>query len=489
MTDQEVRIRIAQGEDSRTQFKVGPIGVTKLAAELAAFTNSSGGIIVFGVDDNGVVIGLERSQVKTLDSEISNASNDNVRPAVYPQTEYHTIDGKLILVVHVLEGVAKPYSDKTGCFWVKAGPDKRRVTAREELQRILQKSSLLCADEMPVSGSSWDDLNLSHVVAFLDNNYGIHQSESLADDGLVAKKVLGNLGLINNGVLTLAGLLLFGRNPQRFRRVDVVKCVRFPGNDLSDVSYLDSQDFSGTIQEMYRDTMAFLDRSMRHEQAGQDFNSIGMPPVPMLALEEYVVNMLLHRDYFVSSAWKVFVFQNRIELISPGSLPDNLTIEQMTSGVSVPRNAVLFSLAIKDGIPYRGIGSGVSRAVRLHPDVDFVNDDAGFYLKTVIWIQRVDIEEKTRVLGSGNVKTLSNTLDIHVDFEDKIKTLPPTVRMKVLKVWKAVGTKDYFKRADAIAATGLSKASCSLLLNHMAELNLTEPVKSHGKGAYRFVTS
>ena len=129
MTIEEIRLRIAQGEDSRTQFKRGPIGVAKLATELAAFSNAEGGVILFGVDDDGTVVGLDKTAKKALDVELSNAANDNVRPSVYPRTEFHTISGKQILVVSVPEGVSKPYADKMGNFWTKSGPDKRRITA------------------------------------------------------------------------------------------------------------------------------------------------------------------------------------------------------------------------------------------------------------------------------------------------------------------------------------------------------------------------
>lgn len=386
MNETEIRIRLAQGEDSRTQFKSAPIGVAKLAAEMAAFTNSGGGVIFFGVNDDGSIVGLSREQVATLDSEISNASNDNIRPPVYVQTEYHTLGGKLILLVVVADGIAKPYTDKSGNIWVKSGPDKRRVTAREELQRMLQRSSLLNADTLPVHGTSFADLDRLHVSEFLERNYKVKGELAFAGEGEEARRILRNLGLMCEDELTLSGLLLFALNPQRCRPMDVAKCVWFNGNDLGGTDYLDSQDFGGTVRDIFKGIMSFLSRTLRHEQAGQGFNSIGIPEVPMPALEEYVVNMLLHRDYFVSSAWKVLVFCNRIELISPGSLPDNLTIEQMKSGVSVARNSRLLSFAVKDGLPYRGLGSGVSRALALYPKVDFISDPNGLFFKTIVWL-------------------------------------------------------------------------------------------------------
>ena len=383
MTKAEITERIAQGEDSRTQFKRGPIGIAKLAAELVAFSNASGGSILFGVDDDGNVMGLGTRDKKILADDISNAANDNVRPAIYPQTEYHTIRGKQILCVTVAEGALKPYSDKSGSYWTKSGPDKRRITSREELQRILQKAHLLYADETPVYGTSAKDIDLYHFGEFLERNYGI-SAESVLEPGKVdIPLMLRNLGFASGDQLTLAGLLLFGKNPQRYAPVNVVKCVAYYGNDMAGSNYRDSEDFRGTIRDMYRSTMQFILRNLRHEQAGQGFNSIGIPEIPEEALQELVANMFLHRDYFMSSPWRVMVFDNRVELISPGSLPNHLTIEMIKSGVSVARNPLIFTFATKE-IPYRGLGSGIKRVTEITKHVEFISDsEANFFTAKV----------------------------------------------------------------------------------------------------------
>ena len=374
MTNEEIVECIAQGEDSRTQFKLGPIGVAKLAAELAAFSNAAGGVILFGVGDGGEVIGLDAAAKKLLNDELSNAANDNVRPSVYPQTEYHTIDGRQILCVTVAEGVSKPYADKSGNYWMKSGPDKRRITAREELQRILQKSHLLHADEVPVYGTSTKDIDLYHFGEFLERNYGISAEDVLEPGKVDIPQKLRNLGFAEDSQLTLAGLMLFGKNPQRYLRTKVVKCVAFYGNSIAGTKYRDSEDYCGTIRDLYNKTMQFILRNIHHRQGNQGFNSIGIPEVPEEALQEIVANMLLHRDYFTASPWKVLIFDDRIEIVSPGSLPNHLTIDKIKAGVSVARNPVLFTFATKE-IPYRGLGSGVKRILEIVKDIEFKSDD------------------------------------------------------------------------------------------------------------------
>ena len=384
MDTEDIIRRVRQGEDSRTQFKREAIGVARLAEELTAFANADGGVILFGVDDDGTVVGLGDEQRSVINRDLSNAANDGVRPAVYPRTEFHEIDGKIVLAVLVPEGSAKPYADKSGAYWTKSGPDKRRIVAREELQRLLQRSLLVHADEMPVPNSTLEDVDRIHLGEFLERNYEIPRKDVLSCGKVDVPQVLSNLGLMSGSQLTLAGLMLFGIEPQRRSPVNVVKAVWFKGDDSSVSEYYDSEDIGGSIRDMYKGTMAFLRRCLHHVQDGQDFNSLGVLEVPEDALKELVVNMFLHRDYFVSAPWRVFVFDNRIELISPGSLPNHLSIAQMKAGVSIPRNPLLFSLAVKDGIPYRGIGTGVRRAVALVPDIAFENDPDGFFVKTVI---------------------------------------------------------------------------------------------------------
>ena len=396
MTEIEIRKRILQGEDSVTQFKCGPIGVVKLAMELVAFTNSEGGVIFFGVEDDGSVCGLSKADAKSLDAEISNASNDNVRPAIYPRTEFHTIDGKLILAVIVPEGVSKPYADKTGAFWMKVGPDKRRVTAREELQRMLQASLLVHADELPLKGTSVKDIDLYHFGEFLERNYRIPLVDVLEPGKVDIAQLLSNLGFLEGAQLTLAGVMLFAKTPQRFAPVNLVKCVSFVGNCISGTQYRDSEDFKGTLRDMYRATMSFIMRNLRHEQRDQGFNTIGMPIVPEDSISELVANMFLHRDYFVSSPWRVLMFDDRIELHSPGCLPNHQDIAKIKAGVSVVRNP---------------IGSGIKRAIELYSSIEFINNvEANEFVAIIRYETILDKEEGVNTPCQG-VNTPSEDLD------------------------------------------------------------------------------
>jgi ATP-dependent DNA helicase RecG len=366
---------IERGEDSRTQFKQTVTNPESAAGDLVAFSNSKGGRIVIGVNDQGTAVGLSTDDIRRINQLISNTATNLVRPSVNPTTENVSVGGLLVIVVTVHEGISKPYSDNNGVFWVKSGADKRRVTSREEVQRMLQSADLVHADEISVEGTTTGDIDLDHFSTFFEKLYGEPLGKALDKDGLSLGRLLNNLGLAREASLNLAGLMIFGRHPQRHRPAFVVKAVAFVGNDPAGEKYRDSQNIEGCLRDLHKETMSFLTRNLRRLQGDKGINTEGDLEISPAALEELVVNMLLHRDYFISAPWRVMLFDNRIELISPGSLPNNLTVENIRSGVSVIRNPLLASFATKGGeLPYRGIGTGIRRALATVPDLELESD-------------------------------------------------------------------------------------------------------------------
>jgi ATP-dependent DNA helicase RecG len=362
---------IGRGEDSRTQFKQAQdvTNAESLAGELVAFLNFKGGRIIIGVSDLGAVIGVSSADVRRLNELLSNTATNNVKPAINPETENIPLGDKLVIVVTVPEGISKPYADNKGVFWVKSGADKRRVTSREEIQRMLQSAGLVHADEVPVEGTTIADVDLAHFRTFFKKHYG----EPLKKGAAPLAQLLSNLNLMKGGTLNLAGLLLFAHNPQLRRPAFMVKAVCFVGNDPAGEQYRDSEDIGGCLKDLHAQTMSFLLRNLRRVQAGQGFNTEGKLEVSQSALEELVVNMLLHRDYFISAPWRVMIFDDRIELINPGALPNNLTVEHIRHGVSNMRNPLIASFATKE-LPYRGIGTGIRRALAAVPELWLESD-------------------------------------------------------------------------------------------------------------------
>lgn len=384
METTELLAIIANGEDYRHQFKADIKNANALASEMVAFSNSSGGYILIGISDNGEVFGLNDEDIRRINQTISNAAADFVKPAINPVTQNFSFAEGKVLLLTVEEGLNKPYMDNNGYIWVKSGSDKRRVTAREEMQRIFQAANLIHADETPVHGSSVDDLDVEFFDAFFEREYG----ERVEELGISRAELLENMNLAHNGRLNICGTLLFASKPHVRLPIFVVKGVAFPGVDIEDETYLDSQDMTGKLSDVYRDTLSFVLRNIRHVQNEQGFNSLGEPEIPRIALEELIANALIHRDYFVSAPVKVLIFEDRVEIVSPGHLPNNLTIENIKMGNSNVRNPILASFATKI-LPYRGIGSGIRRALKAYPHIDLIDDRSQNQFNVIIHRQAI----------------------------------------------------------------------------------------------------
>ncbi len=370
---------IALGETSTVQFKRTLDSTDKLAAELCALANSEGGLLLFGVENDGSVTGLDPSEVRVLNSKIANVASEKIREPLFPTSEVVQVEGKNVLVVHVPESQSKPHFDPSGAIWVKNMADKRRVTSREELRRIFQDAQVFYADEQPVYRSTIADLHREAFERFYEKAYG----EAIDREAKPLVRFLENLNLVKNENLTLAGLLFFGKRPERFRPELMTKAVAFPGTEATDTKYSDSEDLDGTLPKQLELARAFILRNLRKEQAGQSVNTEGLPEIPTEALEELLVNMLVHRNYFVAAPQKVFIFRDRIELHSPGTLPNALTVEQVKAGNSIPRNPIIHGLASKI-MPYRGIGTGIRRALKLYPAIDLLNEEQENRFRVII---------------------------------------------------------------------------------------------------------
>ena len=372
MNEAELLEIIKCGETGKVQFKRTFDNQDKIAAEMIAMSNAKGGMIIFGVDDKtGNAIGLDYSSLQTIGNKVATIANELVKPQVYITTEVISIEQQKLLIVHIDEGIAKPYKDNNGTIWMKQGADKRRVTDNDEIMRLFQQSGKAFVDEMIIAGTNITDVDKNKVSHYITRALQDPDDEYENVPEIILYQ---NLSIIKNTNLTLGGLLFFSKKPQKFRPVFCVKAVSFYGNSMGGLNYRDSRDITGTIPELFRESMLFFKGNLRHEQKGQDFNSTGILEISEIALEEMIQNALIHRDYTQNAPVRLMVFDNRIEIISPGVLPNNLTVEKIKFGTAIMRNHLLASYASKL-IKYRGFGTGIIRALKEQPDIEFINDE------------------------------------------------------------------------------------------------------------------
>ena len=378
---ENLKKRIYLGEDSYTQFKVNITNSDKLAEELVAFSNAKGGLLIIGVDDKAEIVGLSSDDIRRLNQLIGNVINANITPPIYPLVSIKEINNKKILVIEVDEGVNKPYSTNKGLYITKAGSDKRKISP-EELKRLFAESKKLYADEEIIKTSDITDLNSQLFYRFLrvDNKTVYNE---LKAGKLSFEHVLQNLELLRNGHLTIAGNLIFGLEPQRFCPSFYVDAVYFDGNDITTNQFISKATLKGTFEKLYDDSLSFITTKLRRVQKENNFNSNGILEIDEEVLSELIVNALVHRDYYINSSIKIFIFDNRIEIINPGKLTNSLTVEKIKSGISIHRNPILNSIS-KYILPYSGYGSGIKRVLKLDPTIQFINDIEKEQFKVII---------------------------------------------------------------------------------------------------------
>ena len=360
---------ITKGEDSFHQFKETITHPETLAKEMVAYSNSEGGIVLIGVTDKDEIKGLNLNDVQDLNKHISSAATDYVRPPIAPITENIRLAGGIVIVLKIDKGNAKPFRDKSGHVYVKNGIHRRKLTASEEFLKGYQESNLMHADTSKVSGSSLVDLDREYFATFFKKLY----DEKIEDQSIPLPKILENMNLSKDGKLNYTGLLLLGLRPEYKLPAFIVKAVSFPGINIEDVNYIDGKDIKGKLSDIFQQVMSFILSNIRHVQNNQGFNSVSEPEIPRFVLEELVVNALIHRNYSISAPVQVLIFYDRIEIISPGLLPNNLNIENIKMGNFKFRNPTLVSYASKI-LPYNGPGTGIMRALKSYPEIEFDNN-------------------------------------------------------------------------------------------------------------------
>ena len=368
---------ISTGETSKVQFKESLPNPESVSREIVAMSNSIGGVILLGIKDRtGKIVGLSSNQVEYADRKVSEFA-DNLKPPVYLTTEVLKAESngveENIMVIHIKEGINKPYKTAQGEIYVKQGSNKRLLTDNAEIMRLFQASGNLLADEMEIHGTSMEDIDEKKFSEFFTKEFG----KSFEEKGLNFKQALKAKRVLRNSQLTLAGLLFFGKTPQTVKPAFTVKAVSFFGNSLEANQYRSKpKDLTGTIPDLFNKSIDFLMGNLSSVQTGDSFNTQGKLEVSRIALEELLQNALVHRDYFKNAPIRLLIFDDRIEIISPGKLPNSLTVEDIKFGNPVIRNNQLVAFSTHT-LPFSGLGSGIKRSLEEEPNIELINDKDG----------------------------------------------------------------------------------------------------------------
>jgi ATP-dependent DNA helicase RecG len=372
---------IANGENSGIEFKRDDIRPEQLAKEIVALVNLQGGRILLGVEDNGTISGLRQ---KNTQEWVFNIFRDKVFPQIIPFYEEISIDNHLrIGIITIASRISKPYMLKHNNreeIYIRMG-DRSELASREQQLKLFESGGLLHVEVLPVAGTGLANLDLVRLDYYLSKiikdpevpHTDIDWTNRLLGLGLMTRDGLGN------NVCTIAGLLCFGKKSRRFlgqaglrvmvfsgidkeyqALMDVVLDAplvgRWESNDQGQPELVDEgliEKFAAAIEPFISQEATEIDKHMRRQKSWL---------YPWEAIRETVINALAHRDWTRSVDIEITKYADRLEVISPGKLPNSITVEKMIAGMRSPRNTLIMEI-LRDYAYVDSRGMGVRTKV------------------------------------------------------------------------------------------------------------------------------
>ncbi|MGE0823819.1 MAG: ATP-binding protein [Candidatus Binatia bacterium] len=372
MTKGELEELIHNGENSGVEFKLDEVENHELAKEIVAFANLAGGVVLLGVSDDGTVRGTVRENLEEWVMELCRTKID---PPLIPYFEWYRDfePGKDLAVVRILTGPAKPYArvhHNRRNYFIRVGSTSQEAR-QDELERMFQASGRLRYGMKPVPGAEFIDFDLRRLKDY----FGRVLSQTYPDEANVGtwEHLLINLELmvrIDQTITpTIDGLLLFGRNPKRFLPQSGIRALAFAGTGADYAAQAD-QDLSGPMLSLYaqdgslvenglvEQALDFINRNTAPTASLQGGVRVDRPTYPSEVLREVIVNALVHRDYSIAGTdITLTIFADRLEMKSPGRLPNMATVEALKAGFRYARNQTLVNV-MRDYryVDFRGMG-------------------------------------------------------------------------------------------------------------------------------------
>ena len=352
---------ISNGENSGVEFKSDDLRPEQIAKEVVALANLRGGRILLGVEDDGTITGIRRPDLETW--VMDTVFGHKVHPMILPfYEEIQVDDERRVAVVSFTQGASKPYvvrhNDREEIY-VRVGSTSRRAT-RETQARLFAVGGMLHAELLPVSGSALIDLSRERLKDYLARIVGDHEIPTFETEWGERLCGLGFMTERQDGppLCTIAGLLLFGYRPRRLMRQAGIRWMAFKDDDKA-YDALDDQVLDGPLVACWKESprwgrkivekglienLADSTRPFVSEEADDINESMRRERhwhYPMEALREAVVNALAHRDWTRYEEIEVVRYVDRMEILSPGALPNTMTVEKMVAGQRSARNPLI----------------------------------------------------------------------------------------------------------------------------------------------------
>lgn len=371
---------ILKGENRRIEFKQQLPSISNVAKTIVAFSNGAGGKLIIGVKNDGEILGVSDYDIIDLPDRISNIMYDACYPAIIPEIYTENINGKNIMVVKIYPGNLKPYyikrEGKVKGTYIRVGATNK-LADMEMIVELERQRRNVSFDEECAYDYDIDKLNFEKVKKDFNKLTG----KDIDDEGFINLKLIRE----ENGIKypTNAALLLTDSNYFEYARI---KCARFKGNDIGE--FIDQKEYCGPIYEQFENTVNFAKMYISKSGKITGLQRQDEYEVPLVAIREAVANSVVHRDYSISGAdIKFAVFDDRIEITSPGLLPKTLDIHDIKIGRSEIRNKVIARF-FKELRYIEEWGTGIRRIIESCKSMGLKEPEfieTGMHFKTILY--------------------------------------------------------------------------------------------------------
>jgi ATP-dependent DNA helicase RecG len=371
---------IRKGEGKALEFKETLPSGESLARTAVAFSNMAGGKIIIGIEDRShKLIGIGENDALDFPDRIYGMIYNRCSPAIIPEIYLVSVEDRKVLVVEIYPGALKPYyltsKGREKGIYVRVGavnkPADREMIGELERQRLN-----ISFDEQPLYDKTEAHLDIKRLT----KDFQRLGNRELEPQDLLNLRIVKEEG--KQRFVTVGGMMLAGR--ESLLEYARVKCARFKGTEM--VEFIDQKEFAGLLYEQAEETMKFAMTYIAKSGKIEGLQRIDRYEVPLEAIREAIVNAIVHRDYSISGAdIKFAIFDDRIEITSPGCLPRSLEIEDIMAGRSEIRNKVIARFFKEIGFIEQW-GTGMKKMVNLCavanlPEPEF--KESGLYFKII----------------------------------------------------------------------------------------------------------
>lgn len=395
-------------ESSTLELKIQPPSKNQIIKTVTAFCNLYGGRLVIGVDDQRNIIGIPEEGVDELMLSLQQSIYQSTSPPIIPSIYTQRIDNKVLLCIEVSTGMNKPYfvisrGLNEGTF-IRIGASTMKATPGV-IQELIWQSKGFSADEMPVYPARENDLDLELFKKFLNSRISGAKPTSFSGitDQLTHYRVL-----INEHQQTypsIGGILLFSERPQKFFPEAFTICTHFKGNAGRNV--IATQDCMGTVIDQINKSVAFVIRSLNQQFEIKNIQRTQQLEIPEEAIREVIINAITHRNYQLPGPIKIAIYDNRVEIFSPGNFPGPLDTSNLELGITYIRNHII-SRVLREAGYIEKLGSGFLTLFRSYRKLKLptptVIEGAGF-IKCILPRAEIGTTKKSVTANQNNETT------------------------------------------------------------------------------------